>query len=455
MTQGRLIGRFLSENHGISLISACYDAHRKILSFLSFLFPFMTAPQRARSGFRAWLPVIGLAFAAFVFNTSEFLPVGLLPDMAKSLNETVSFMGLVITGYAWVVSIMSLPLALATAKFERRKLLLFLLVVFACCHFAVIFVDSFATLYATRVGVALTHSVFWSIMTPLAARMAPAGKRAMGLAAVMGGTIVATVLGVPIGTKLGHLFGWAESFFIIGLGAAVCFALLWMVLPECPSTKAGSIKSLPVILKRPALLQLYALTAITVLGQLTAYSYISPILQHEGGMLENDVVNVLLIYGLAGIIGTVISSKTVDRFPSGSLTVPLVLLALSLYLLVPLSSSWGTLLPLILVWGAAQTAICMAFQTVVLNVASDAADVATSLYSGIFNIGIGGGAFVGSLVSQHFGFAPVSFVGGGFITVSAVFCLVLLAKTGSAILPHEDLSREPGTAVPEATRKKA
>lgn len=80
--------------------------------------------------------MIGLAFAAFVFNTSEFLPVGLLPDMAASLNESVSFMGLVITGYAWVVSIMSLPLALLTARFERKKLLLFLLGLFAICHFA-------------------------------------------------------------------------------------------------------------------------------------------------------------------------------------------------------------------------------------------------------------------------------------------------------------------------------
>lgn len=104
--------------------------------------------------------MIGLAFAAFVFNTSEFLPVGLLPDMAASLNESVSFMGLVITGYAWVVSIMSLPLALLTARFERKKLLLFLLGLFAICHFAVLWVDSFWSLYATRIGVALAHSIF-------------------------------------------------------------------------------------------------------------------------------------------------------------------------------------------------------------------------------------------------------------------------------------------------------
>ncbi|MBS1344873.1 MAG: MFS transporter, partial [Sutterella sp.] len=260
----------------------------------------MSASQSAQTGFRAWIPVIGLAFAAFVFNTSEFLPVGLLPDMAASLNESVSFMGLVITGYAWVVSIMSLPLALLTARFERKKLLLFLLGLFAICHFAVLWVDSFWSLYATRIGVALAHSIFWSIMNPLAARMAPAGKRATGLAAVMGGTIVATVLGVPLGTKMGHLFGWAESFFVIGAAAFLVLMLLWYVLPQCPSRSAGSLKSLPVILKRPALLQLYGVTMITMLGQFTAYSFISPILEHSAGMSGSDVVDVLLLFGLAG-----------------------------------------------------------------------------------------------------------------------------------------------------------
>ena len=152
----------------------------------------------------------------------------------------------------------------------------------------------------------------------------------------MGGTIVATVLGVPLGTKMGHLFGWAESFFVIGAAAFLVLMLLWYVLPQCPSRSAGSLKSLPVILKRPV-------TMITMLGQFTAYSFISPILEHSAGMSGSDVVDVLLLFGLAGIIGTVLSSKTVDRYPSASLTVPLVVLSMSLFLLVPLCSSWLSL----------------------------------------------------------------------------------------------------------------
>ena len=159
----------------------------------------MHTPQQHKFGFKAWIPTIGLAFAAFVFNTSEFLPVGLLPNIAESIHESVSKTGLIITVYAWVVSLLSLPLTILTAKLERRRLLLWLIVIFALSHFVVLWADTFEKLMGARVCVAVTHSIFWSIMTPLAARVAPFGKQAFGLAAVMGGSIVATVLGVPIG----------------------------------------------------------------------------------------------------------------------------------------------------------------------------------------------------------------------------------------------------------------
>ena len=409
----------------------------------------MSAPEPVKYGIRAWLPIVGLAFAAFVFNTSEFLPVGLLPDIAGDLGETVAFTGLVITGYAWVVALMSLPLTIATGKRERRKVLLCLVAVFALAHFVGLWAESFEKLFAARIAVALTHSIFWSIMTPLAARMAPRGKRALGLAAVMGGTIVATVLGVPIGTQLGHMFGWQEAFFIIGIAAALVFALIYFVLPECASNRAGSMKSLPVILKRPALIQLYCLTAVTVLGQYTAYSYISPILQTVGGFGETDVVTTLFVFGIAGILGTVLSSKLVERFPSGSLAVPLIVIAASLFLIVPLCGHFGLLMALVVAWGAAMTAVCMAFQTMLLNAAPDAADIAASLYSGIFNIGIGGGAFIGSGILRVSGYEPIAYAGGAIVAVSAISTIVVWLRTGSAVLKSSVAADEAKTTEAE------
>lgn len=407
----------------------------------------MSTPVLHKTGFKAWLPIIALAFAAFVFNTSEFLPVGLLPDIAESLHETVPFTGLILTGYAFVVAIMSLPLTIVTAKFERRKLLLVLLFIFSICHFVVPWVESFETLFAARVGVALTHSIFWSIMTPLAARVAPHGKRAVGLAAVMGGTIVATVLGVPIGTNLGHYFGWHMSFFIIGIGSALVFVVIFFVLPLCEATHAGSIKSLPVILKRPGLQQLYFLTVVTVLGQFTAYSYLNPILATAGGLDESMIVTMLFAFGISGIIGTLVASKTVDKHCEATLLSAMIVVGLSLALLVISAQTIASLTVVVVCWGAAMTAVCLAFQTVLLTVAPDAADVAASLYSGIFNIGIGGGAFIGSRVSQAAGFMPVSYVGAAIIGLSLLSLVCVRLKSGRWLLGCQPATREKGEPV--------
>ncbi len=407
----------------------------------------MSTPVLHKTGFKAWLPIIALAFAAFVFNTSEFLPVGLLPDIAESLHETVPFTGLILTGYAFVVAIMSLPLTIVTAKFERRKLLLVLLFIFSICHFVVPWVESFETLFAARVGVALTHSIFWSIMTPLAARVAPHGKRAVGLAAVMGGTIVATVLGVPIGTNLGHYFGWHMSFFIIGIGSALVFVVIFFVLPLCEATHAGSIKSLPVILKRPGLQQLYFLTVVTVLGQFTAYSYLNPILATAGGLDESMIVTMLFAFGISGIIGTLVASKTVDKHCEATLLSAMTVVGLSLALLVISAQTTVSLTVVVVCWGAAMTAVCLAFQTVLLTVAPDAADVAASLYSGIFNIGIGGGAFIGSRVSQAAGFMPVSYVGAAIVGLSLVSLVCVRLKSGRWLLGSQPATREKGEPV--------
>ncbi len=391
-------------------------------------------PKRHRFGFKAWLPTIGLAFAAFIFNTSEFLPVGLLPNIAESLGEPESQTGLIITVYAWVVALMSLPLTVLTAKLERRRLLLALLVLFAASHFIVLWADSFVKLMGARVCVAFTHSIFWSIMTPLAARTAPFGKEAAGLAAVSGGSILATILGVPMGTKLGFLVGWQGAFFVVGIGAALAWFFILAVLPVCKSDRAGSLKSLPDLLRRLGLVQLYFLTAVVILGQFTAYSYISPVLIYEGGMSESAAVTVLFVFGFAGIAGIIFGSKTVDKYQSVTVVFPMMLLSVCLALLTPLARHWYELLTMVAFWGIAMSIMALAFQTTLLRQARDAADVATSLYSGIFNIGIGGGAFLGSHVANWWGYGSVGYVGAGLVAVCALFCIAVWALTGHCIL---------------------
>lgn len=372
--------------------------------------------------------------------------MGLLPDIAEGLSESLSFTGLIITGYAWVVAITSLPLALATAALERRKLLLALMGIFALAHLVMPWVTTFGALLIARIAVALSHAVFWSIMMPLAARMAPKGQRAKGIAAVMAGCVLATVFGVPIGTKLGHWFGWQEAFAIVGGAAVVSGLWIAMVLPEAPSRKAGSLASLPVILKRPAMRQLYLIAAVAMLGNFTVYSYVSPIVTEAAGGTLESVVTLLLVFGLSGFVGTLIVTRLLEANPSIAIVAPLTGLTTAFLFFLPTAALPWVHWPLIIIWGASLTGLMMALNNLILAAGHDAADVSTSMMSGIINVGIGGGAFLGSLLSSAWSFASLPYAGALLAGVPLLGCLIIWKLTGGAILPyeHEESVREHG-----------
>ena len=378
---------------------------------------------------RIWSSILCLALAAFIFNTTEFVPVGLLPNIAESFSMDVAHAGLLLTIYAWAVSLLSLPLTVLTAKMERRKLLIFLFCLFIASHILAGFAWSFYSLMVARIGIACAHAVFWAITTPLAVRLAPNGKKAKAMGFIVVGTSMATVLGIPIGTMIGQLVGWRVTFLCIGFIAFCVMASLLCLLPAVPSMNTISLKAIPKVLKRPVLLNIYLLTAIIITGHFTAYTYITPFMLNVGGFSEQIVVSLLLAVGFSGMIGSLIFAKYSEPHPTAILVMPVILLIICLLSLYVCSFSLITAILQGMVWGLAITIIGMVMQSKVIDAAPDAADIATSVYSGIYNIGIGGGAFVGSQVLVYLSTHYIGFVGAIFVIIALILFYFLSKKT--------------------------
>lgn len=376
----------------------------------------------------AWIRVVALAVAAFVFNTTEFVPVALLSDIASSFDMTVAHTGLMITIYAWVVAIMSIPLMLLTSKIERRKLLVFLFIIFIISHIISGFAWSFDVLIGARVGIALSHAVFWSITASLAIRVAPAGKKAQALGLLATGTALATVLGLPIGRVIGQFLGWRVTFLCIGMIAFVTMIALIKFLPRLPSEHSGSLKSLPVIMKHPALMGVFVLTVVVVTAHFTAYSYIEPFVREIALQSQNFATLLLLIFGAAGIVGSVIFSRYSSKYALIFLPSAIALLTGCLFLLMPLAGDVWSLIMLSIVWGMAIMCIGLGMQVKVIDLAPDATDLAMAMFSGIFNIGIGAGALLGNQVIVHLGMTNIGYVGAGFGVISLIWCVYIFKR---------------------------
>ena len=376
----------------------------------------------------AWLRVVTLAIAAFIFNTTEFVPVGLLSDIAASFHMETAQVGIMLTIYAWVVALMSLPFMLLTSQMERRKLLIGLFVVFIASHVLSFMAWNFTVLVISRVGIAFAHAVFWSITASLAIRLAPAGKRAQALSLIATGTALAMVLGLPIGRIVGQYFGWRTTFFAIGMGALITLVCLIKLLPKLPSEHSGSLKSLPLLMRRPALMSIYLLTVIVVTAHYTAYSYIEPFVQVVAGFSANFATVLLLILGGAGIIGSILFGKLGNKHASALVSTAIGLLLACLLLLMPAAGSESHLAILSLFWGVAIMIIGLGMQVKVLALAPDATDVAMSLFSGIFNLGIGAGALVGNQISLHVSMSAIGYLGAIPALIALIWSVLIFRK---------------------------
>lgn len=383
--------------------------------------------MQLKNSFTSWLPLIGLTFAVFVFNPSEFMPIGLLTDIAFDLNISDTRAGLLISVYAWVVALMSLPLMILVSKMELKRLLLGITALFVVSHIISAIADGYYMFMLSRIGVACAHAIFWSIASPLAVRIVPNGRRALGLSTIATGSSVAMVIGLPLGRVIGLYIGWRMTFFCLGVIAAAIFVLIAMVFPRLESRGKFSVKKLPILLYNKVLVGVFVMSVLFATAHYTGYSYIEPFLGRIANMPQDVVTATLVFFGASGMLGSIAFSKYYMSNRYRFIFVVTFGTALSLILMQVAAFCMFTMILVCIFWGAMATAFNIAFQDNTIRFApKEATSIAMSIFSGIFNLGIGCGAYIGGLVVSN---TSVSYIGyaGGFIGILAsLYCALRL-----------------------------
>ena len=385
---------------------------------------------------RMWFTLIGLTFCAFIFNTSEFIPIGLLTDIAKDFNLTEADAGMMISVYAWMVMLLSMPLMVMTSKIELKRLMLVLVALFTVFQVCSFLSTSFIMLLLSRIGVACTHAIFWSIVSPLAVKLVPQKFHALALSTIVTGTSVAMVLGMPLGRLIGLVLGWRMTFLSIGIFSFATLIYIAITLPTVPSDGKFSLSQVPMLLKNKVLVTIYILALTIPTAYYTGYGYIEPFLLKVAHFSESAITTTLMLFGIAGLLGSLLFARYYKKNTTVFNYSSMIVIMIALVLLQ--ISTVDTILPVLvcIVWGVAVTAFNVAMQAEIIECSPRVGTaVSMSIFSGIYNLGIGSGTYIGGAVCTHLGISMIGYVGAAIVLLT-----LILLKTGLLRLPPKSKS---------------
>jgi DHA1 family inner membrane transport protein len=372
-------------------------------------------------------PLMALAVAAFGIGTSEFIIMGLLPNLAADFNVSIPKAGALVTGYALSVTIGAPLVALATAHLERKRALLLLMGVFTLGNLACAVAPTYNLLFAARVITALCHGAFFGIGSVVAANLVPRNQRAQAIALMFSGLTLANVMGVPAGTALGQALGWRAAFWaIVPIGLAAASALFFLVHPQAAG-KSNLLHEFRV-LRRPQVILVMVMSTLTSASLFCVYTYVAPMLLVVTRVSPHGVTLTLLVFGVGITIGNLVGGALSDWRPMAFLVGSLLVLIAALAVLWAAEPYAVPCIAMILIWGAIQFGAGAPLQSRIVDQASEAPNLASTLNQGAFNFGNATGASLGGiLITAGLGYRilPIASIG---LTVAALALALLTIR---------------------------
>ena len=377
-------------------------------------------------------PLLALAIGAFAIGTTEFSPMGFLPQIAENLNISIPTAGMLITAYALGVMIGAPFMTLWFGRFPRRKALILAMIIFTIGNILAAIAPNYWGLMAARILTSLNHGVFFGIGSIVATSVVPKDKQASAVATMFMGLTIANIGGVPLATWVGQNIGWRMSFAAIALLGVITMLSLWKALPEDKASQRPDVKAeLKVLTRLPVVLALLT-TVMSAGAMFTLYTYIAPSLQNITHASPMFITLMLVLIGIGFSIGNHLGGKFADLSLTKTLTSFLLLLMVSMLLFPILAQTQiGAALALI-VWGAAAFAVVPPLQMRVMSVAHEAPGLASSVNIGAFNLGNALGATAGGAVlSMGMSYAAVS-IAGAVLTALGLVLVFIQMKINKA-----------------------
>lgn len=349
----------------------------------------------------ATFPLIALAMASFGIGTTEFVIMGLLPDIARDLDVSIPKAGMLVTGYALAVAIGAPIMALLTSRLPRKKALIGLMGIFILGNIMCAVAPDYNSLMVARIITALCHGAFFGIGAVEAASLVPENRRASAVALMFTGLTLANVLGVPFGTAFGQWAGWKAPFWAIaGIGAMTFIALI-ALLPRKEGAEQVNMRQEIKALSNGRIWIALGMTVLFAASMFTTFTYIAPILEDVTGLSASGVTWTLLLIGLGLTIGNIIGGRLADW----NLTRALIgIFAATTIVQIAFSYTSASFIPAeitLFLWGAVTFAAVSGLQINVVNVGKDAPNLISTLNIGAFNVGNALGAALGGLVIEY------------------------------------------------------
>ncbi|TDC71446.1 MFS transporter [Actinomadura sp. GC306] len=360
--------------------------------------PATTGPVPEHVSLKRWLAVVAVAVGTFLVVTAEQLPVGLLTSVSGDFGISKGTAGLMVTVPGLVAALSALLVPVVIGRLDRRAVLIGLITLMVVANALSYFAPDFPTLLAARFLIGISIGGFWALAAGIAVRLVPEGHVGRATSLAFGGATAANVFGVPAGTLIGGLTDWRIAFLTFaGLGL-LALSALFVLLPRIPGDDPIRLAGMFGLFRIPAVRALIVTTFLLITGHLAAYTFVSPILQEISGVDEKLIGPLLLVFGVAGIIGTFAGGSAAGRNVRATLVAVAVLITSVLALFPVVGVTQGTGIALLVLWGLAFGSYPVAVQMWIFKAAPGHTEAVTALNTVVFNLAIALGALFGGLI---------------------------------------------------------